>query len=597
MKRSLVSCLLIILLALQASAQEQLSLKQQADQLYDRFEYFKSLRLYIKLADRAKPDVRVLERIADCFRNINRYEEAEAWYTKAVMDKNVSTLTHYNYAEVLLRDQKFDKAKEQYQLYFAKVKDPDALSLKLRNCDSASAWMKQPVSYLLKNADNINTAFSEWGATFEGKTGMLFTSNRSSYYSGTDDRTGNNWFKLYRANATGAGATEVSIINASGQYINSYHIGPIALNEKADTAYITITTEVPAKDIVLDINNKANAQKTYTRRLQLITAIKRNNQWIVISGFPYNDINRYSIGHAALSKNGQLIYFTSDMPGGEGKTDIWYCEKQKNGSWGKPVNCGKVINTREEEAFPEIGSDDVLYYSSKGLPGMGGFDIYSAKGDRTIWSDPVNLKYPINSTSDDFCLITRDGLSGYLSSNRQLGKGDDDIYSFTYKKPEPIPAKPPVVAISPKNTPQPVSAQTMSTPQVIQPQSLPQPVPGKEVFEVNNIYYDLDKSNIRPDAAIELDKLVAILKRHPTFKVSISSHTDSRAPGGYNYALSQRRSASVVAYLVRKGISPQRMTTYAYGKTKLLIDCPDGVSCPEEDHQLNRRTEFVIIPQ
>ena len=122
------------------------------------------------------------------------------------------------------------------------------------------------------------------------------------------------------------------------------------------------------------------------------------------------------------------------MPGGAGKTDIWYCEKRRDGGWDPPVNCGKTINTAEEDEFPTIGGDGALYYASKGLPGMGGYDIYKAEGAKAQWTAPENLKYPVNSTSDDFYLVTRDGLTGYLSSNREGGKGSDDIYSFKLGK-------------------------------------------------------------------------------------------------------------------------------------------------------------------
>jgi outer membrane protein OmpA-like peptidoglycan-associated protein len=308
-------------------------------------------------------------------------------------------------------------------------------------------------------------------------------------------------------------------------------------NAAADTAYITITTETEGNDIALDSKTK---QKLYTRRLLLIIAAKRNNMWMEIGQFPYNDINKYSLGHAALSKNGRTIYFTSDMPGGQGKTDIWYCEKLADGKWGKPVNCGAVINTKDEEAFPEIGGDGALYYASKGLP----------------------------------------------------GKGSDDIYRFDRNRNQPLIAK---------QNPLPTKPAGPLETKVIAKAPVPPPQPGSsgignaESYGVNNIYYDLDKSNIRPDAAEELDKLVKLLKDHPNFKVSIASHTDSRAPGDYNYALSQRRSASVAIYLHNNGIAADRMFISSFGETRLLNECGDGVPCTEAQQQLNRRTEFRIV--
>jgi len=281
------------------------------------------------------------------------------------------------------------------------------------------------------------------------------------------------------------------------------------------------------------------------------------------------------VSSAALSRDGHLIYFASDMPGGEGMTDIWYCEKQPNGRWGKPINCGKSINTPHEDDFPYIDSLGTLYYASKGLPGMGGYDIYSAKGEKAEWSDPQDLKYPINSTSDDFYFVTRNGLNGFFSSNREGGAGSDDIYAFTH---------PPFVI-----PPAPVAKDTANVNTAATPADITQGF----VFEP--IYYDLDKSNIRPDAAAELDKLVSFLNQYPNLRIQVSSYTDSRASGDYNQALSQRRATAVVDYLTAKGIDPDRLTATWFGESNLVNNCLPGVQCTEAQHQLNRRTEFKVI--
>lgn len=561
----------ILVLAKYAGAQEQLSVKQQADKLFDRYEYFKSLSLYLKLV-KHKPEVMVLERIADCYRNINRYEDAETWYARATADPNASKISHYYYAEVLLRDQKFDLAIKQYQFFY--TDDADMLKLKLSNCDSAAVWMNVKSGYKVKNEAALNTEFSDWGLNYEGKTALVFTSDRKTDNPDIDNRTGNNWFKLFETAAQGTNINQLSIgADDVATFNDNYHTGPVAFNKTGDTAYITVTTELSPKKIGLDKTGTKSRQRLYTRRLQLLIASKKDGQWAIFGSFPYNNVQEYSLGDAALSKDGRIIYFTSDMPGGEGKTDIWYCEKRTDGTWDKPVNCGKTINSKEEEAFPAIGGDGALYYASKGLPGMGGYDIYIAKGEKAQWNTPENLKYPINSTSDDFYLITRDGKSGYFSSNREGGQGSDDIYSFTYKPIDTVPHK--------LGTRTDTPALTANRPAKIKPDIVLKP-----------IYYDLDKSNVRPDAAIELDKLAALLKQYPALKIELSSYTDSRASDQYNMALSQRRAASVVVYLVNKGISADRLVAKYYGETHLVNGCADNVKCTEEEHQLNRRTEF-----
>jgi outer membrane protein OmpA-like peptidoglycan-associated protein len=575
MKKLIFIGVCIIVLVKQAGAQEQLSVKQQADKLYERYEYFKSLGLYLKLYRGHKTNVQVLERIADCYRNINQYDSTETAYRRVTADAKASKISHYYYAEVLLRNQKFDMAKKQYQLYFNN--DPGALSQKLSSCDSAASWMKQISGYKVKNEKNLNTEYSDWGLNYAGKAALVFTSDRKTGDQDIDNRTGNNWFKLYGTTINSNAVKELPLAaDDDAIFNNGYHAGPMALNSTADTAYITVTTEISPKKLLIDKPDGKSTQRLYTRRLQLVIASKKNGQWSIYGSFPYNDVQKYSVGNAALSKDGKIIYFTSDMPGGEGKTDIWYCEKRANGTWANPVNCGKAINTNGEEDFPTIGGDGALYYSSKGLAGMGGFDIYKAEGKKAHWSTPKNLKYPINTTSDDFYLITHDGLSGYFSSNREGGQGSDDIYSFTYQQIETVPSK----LITRNDTPE------------VNPGRPAKTAPG---FVLKTIYYDLDKSTIRPDAAIELEKLVIILKQQPNLKIELSSYTDSRGSDKYNMALSQSRAKAAADYLVKRGIDETRLVAKYYGETHLVNKCADNVKCTEAEHQLNRRTEFRVI--
>jgi outer membrane protein OmpA-like peptidoglycan-associated protein len=570
MKKLLSIGIGLILLAKFSVAQEQSSVLRQADKVYDRYEYFKSLNLYLQIG---KPDIQVIERIADCYLNINQYANAEIWYAKAVANPRSAKADHYFYAEVLLRDQKFGQAKAQYKLYYDD--DPESLAFKLSDCDSAELWMGQASDYKIENKKAYNTPYSDWGLNYEGKKAYLFTSDRITG-NAIDNRTGNNWFEMYRADAKTGRVTPVTVTSSINNDFNGhYHIGPMALNLAGDTAYITLTTEISKNKLDMDTKNLNTSQKLVSRRLQLVTAVRRQDQWVITGTFPYNNIQEYSVSSAALSRDGRLIYFASDMPGGEGMTDIWYCEKQPNGRWGKPVNCGKSINTPHEDDFPYIDSLGTLYYASKGLPGMGGYDIYSAKGEKADWSEPQDLKYPINSTSDDFYLVTRNGLNGFFSSNREGGAGSDDIYAFNH----PVFVTPPT----------PVAKDTTVT------NTAAAPVDTTQGFAFEPIYYDLDKSNIRPDAAAELDKLVAFLNQYPNIRIQVSSYTDSRATGDYNQALSQRRAIAVVNYLIAKGIDPNRLTATWFGESNLVNNCLPGVQCTEAQHQLNRRTEFKVI--
>ena len=542
----------------------------EADRLYERYEYAKCLDIYLQLS-RQTSELKVVERIAECLRQMNRYEEAEQWYAQVLKYSSFDPIHQYHYAEILLRNKKFDLARSHYKNYYAMVPDAEMMALKMGSCDSAVLWTARPTGHILYNDARLNGRLSEWGLSFD-QDRLFFTSDRNTGVPGSvDKRTGNGLYALYTMGPENKTPILLSSLKEWGSLFKNQHQGPIAFHQ--DTAYVTVTTDVPPRRINRDKNV---SQRLYTRRLQLITLVKKQEGWKLVKGFPYNDVNKYSVGHAAISADGKTLYFTADMAGGFGKTDIWYCEKQADGSWAKPVNCGPVVNTKAEEAFPFVSATGLLYYASKGLPGMGGYDVFSTSGSGKNWARPMNLKYPVNSTSDDFCLVTENGTQMYLSSNRQEGKGSDDIYSFTMAN----------VPVKPLEKPEPPQKDLVLT--------LTPPKKG-ETIVLKNIYYDLDKSDIRPDAATELGKVVALLKKYPLMKIELSAHTDSRAADQYNLELSQRRAEAAVHYLIQQGISPNRLVARGYGETQLLNRCSNGVSCSEADHQINRRTEIKVL--
>jgi outer membrane protein OmpA-like peptidoglycan-associated protein/tetratricopeptide (TPR) repeat protein len=595
MKKITTLILLTISLAVRALAQEQLTKMQLADNLYDRDEYFKSVSIYLELAKKGQPKVHAVERVADCYRLMNDYENAEVWYQKAVAYPEAQVIDHYYYAEMLLRNKKFKEARDEYKIYY-EYENAELLPFKLATCDSAERWMKTPsVSYTVQNEQKFNSKYSDWGLNYSGPNGYIFTSDRQTSKKKKDinNRNGDGYFKLYKTEGDSTAAVELKVKD-NPIFTGNYHVGPMVLTSAGDTAYITVTTTVSKSKLPVDKKTIGTAQNLFTRRLQLVIATKVNGQWASFKNFPYNNVKEYSIGHATLAKNGSIIYFTSDMPDGEGGTDIWYCTKKTDGSWDLPVNCGKLINTKDNESFPNLSTDNKsLYFSSNGLPGMGGLDIFKTTGQEANWSKPVNLRYPVNSTSDDFYYLTRDSVSGYFSSNREGGKGSDDIYSFGYQPPKSEQKS--SLAANPVKTDKPLTTSTA----IPTPQSSAALLTLKkgENFILRNIYYDVNKANIRDDAADELDNLVAILTDHPTIRIEVSSHTDSRAPSKYNLTLSRKRADAVVAYLVKQGIQRNRMVAIGYGDTRLLNKCEKGEFCTEEQHQVNRRTEIRVLEE
>ncbi|MDX5437902.1 MAG: OmpA family protein, partial [Pontibacter sp.] len=341
-----------------------------------------------------------------------------------------------------------------------------------------------------------------------------------------------------------------------------------------------------------------------------------------------------------------------DTPGGLRETDIYSPELQADGSWGQPLNARSVINTSGRESFVSIGDDNQLYFSSDGHLGMGGLDLFKAIGSHKAWSRVENLQYPLNTSQDDFGIqVDSTGKKGLLSSSRLSENGFDDILTFNeYKVPcvligrtvEKLAQEGTVKTLTVpvaeaslqlyvdgsdlfKTTTSdgegkfsfPVVAGTKYVVKGSKPGYLDQAItftpecfyktdtvqvelvfirstPNKPIV-IENIYYDLDKFDIKPAAALELDKLVQTLQVNPLIRIELSSHTDSRQTHEYNQMLSQLRAQSAVDYLVSKGISRDRLVARGYGETKLINKCKDGVSCSESQHQENRRTEFKIL--
>lgn len=650
MTRSLIIGIMALFIGNYGMAQEQLSRKEQADVLFNRYDYFPASKLYLPLAERKTPELKVLEKLAACYRMMNDYDAAERWYSKVVADPKANPLSHYYYAEALQRNEKFNLAKAEYAKYGELSGNPNEVTMKIASCDSAALWIKMPKDIKVKNMESLNTKSADWGLTAYGNEGYVFASERplARETKGNDvyKWNGNPWLKVFTATADGQQVKgELQIVTERNMPAKAeYHVGPVVFNSTADLAFVTIATRAPAAIIPLD--KTKGGDRLYTRRLELLIAVKNGDKW-ELKSFPYNDVKAYSLGHAALSKDEKVIYFASDMPGGYGKSDIWFSEQQADGSWAKPVNCGAEVNTKEEDAFPTIGPDGELFFASKGKIGMGGYDIYRSTGSKTQWSKSENLKYPLNSTSDDFYLYTKDGKFGYLSSNRQGGAGDDDIYSFSEKPQVMVLALSgtvferqtkarlsDVLVVLVDGTGKQVNTKVteqngdfffnlnkdqdykvafsklgytddlkvVSTKGLTKSDTLSMQAfldkdkfePGK-TYVLKNIYYDFDKSNIRPDAAKELNKLLAILKENPAIAIELGSHTDSRGPDQYNQWLSQKRANAAVQYLIDRGIDKSRIIAKGYGETMLLNKCGNGVKCSHAEHQLNRRTEFKVI--
>jgi outer membrane protein OmpA-like peptidoglycan-associated protein len=505
-------------------------------------------------------------------------------------------------------------------------------------------WDNTPFTNLfviddLKNITTVNPDLLDAKAT-QQVSGKRTKNNDDSAPTSNDTRT----LGQYDAETTYLDANAFSyktkLTRLLGGKVNSkYHNGSAAV--------------FPDGSIIFTRNNyiKGQSQKSTDGIMKLKLYLASGRNLDKITEFSYNS-NEYSVGHPALNAVGNILIFASDMPGGYGGTDLYYSVRSGKGPWTRPVNLGKKINTEGNELFPYLDKSGSLYFASTGLAGLGGLDIFQVPlKDMKAEAAPRNLGAPLNSSTDDFGLIiSDDGKSGYFSSNR---KGNDDIYQFNrtsnvitlkgtvYDAFTKVPltntrilmrrlagvdtlltnADGQYKRLIPGDTEYELTAGKKSYVNKISFVSsvgitgdttlfhdiyLDRLETGqqyvinhcdslKKIFAIKNVYYDLDKSEIRFDAKPALDELANLMKRHPEITIISSSHTDSRATESYNRALSLRRGEAVKAYLVAKGISANRVAIEYYGKTRLLNRCFEGVPCSEKDQQLNRRTEFDVI--
>ncbi|MBR0570154.1 OmpA family protein [Microvirga sp. STS03] len=527
------------------------------------------------------------------------------------------------------------------------------------SCDTAMMWIRNPKPYRMWKEKSLNSDGADFspfkakdGLYFASDRMQGKGDAQTARYAWT----GNGYIQMYFAPAksdTSWGKPEAlpSAINTQ------YHNGPAVFLEKDKTLYFTRTRAV-RREIKKNSDPTSWFQGaeggTHINRLGIYTAVKKGSKWKKVKAFKYNNTDQFSIGHPALNADGTMLYFVSDMPGGLGETDIYYSERQANGEWGQPINAGNKINTPGRESFPSFGADGVLYFSSDGHMGMGGLDLFKAVGPPKAWTAVENLKYPFNTSHDDLGLVMdANGKTGMLSSGRFAEEGFDDLVTFVENRiPCTITGKTiefvadqqnrgkkrelavgnvrltvtevgsdarPIEVISNADGTfmLPVYGGMTYTIRGSKPNYLTQTItvpancrktedsvrvemvfnrdtPNKPIV-LDNIYYDLDKYELTPQAAIELDKLVQTLKDNPHIRIELSSHTDSRQTNYYNQMLSELRAKSAVDYLVAKGIERARLESKGYGETQLINNCADGVSCSEDMHQQNRRTEFKIL--
>lgn len=630
---------IIFALILTFGAQAQL---KKANKLFNYFNYAEAIPYYLKVIDSDDDDdgeqFEATQKLAHCYRYTNDVVEAQKWYERVLLYSKADTLNYFYLGQALRSMELYDDAANAFNTFMLQYGD----SLDAENyhqfCIDIKEWQQFPDMAEIMNVSTLNTSFSEFGPSFY-KEGVVFTSDRridvidSKTYGWTDF----SYLNLYysKPEYTGNYWDAMSQPESMNQNFNqTFHDGPVTFSADESVVYVT-------KTVKRDGQREKGEPQTFL--LKMFYAQIEDGKKLKFEPFFVNNKN-YSVAHPSLTPDGSKLFFSSDMPGGYGGSDIYYCERGSD-KWSEPINLGELVNTPGEEAFPFVVNDSVLFFSSAGHLGFGGLDIFKTNLVDSIWLEPINVMKPINSSYDDFGIILlENGKDGLFSSNRPGGKGSDDIYSFKnlrfndfmisgfvketgLNKPifdatvfllNTTTSDVKILKTDEKGyfetfaeRDQTYMAKGMKSGYIYDCLSFITPAEKgvkhyyvyrdllltkleiDQVFIFENIYYDLDKSYIREDAKEPLDNLVQLMKHYP-ITAEISSHTDSRAPFDYNMKLSQRRAESAVNYLVSQGIERDRLTAKGYGESMLLNHCSDSVKCTEAEHAKNRRTEFRI---
>ena len=635
--------LLFISITNAVNGQEQIGLQTKADKFYAANNVKLASEIYLKLVQANISKPKNLERLASCYAKMSNYLQAENYYAQLLDLPESTPQTLVPYGEALKSNAHYAHAKEVFKSYLAKTGDSTTVYNKLLGCDSALIWMDNPTNYKIFNQNLINTSNSEFGV-YRDKSNVFYVGEKVPLKK-INQTLVKPFLSIYNAEVDSNQSLKKPTLNTAIYNKNEYNTGPLLSNKAGNKLYVTITYDGHKGETSIENNIKLK-----TKNLELIVFEKDGTKWKE-TPFIYNDIKNYSIGHAALSADEQTLYYVSDMPGGYGGTDIWYSQLQADGIWSKPMNAGVVINSKGNEMFPSVTSTDTLYFASNGHIGMGGLDIFMASGNQNNWTEPVNLKYPVNSPGDDFSFtaqnIGADTTIGYFSSNRLGGMGSDDIYSFSkviirppvfciqgkiLKKPTQVPLLGTTLTLYADgvkivdklipnsdgsysldlkpNTDYAVLAKKerfksdsliISTKGLTKSKTFDVDLSLDSLFQIGkvitlaNIYYDFDQDSIRLDATQVLDGLVRTMLDNPTIEIELRSHTDSRGDDDYNQELSQRRASAAVNYIVSRGINANRIFAKGYGETQLINKCKNGIKCSDEDHQANRRTDFKIL--
>lgn len=638
-----------------SDAPNKSKLIKKADFYFDKMWYAEAAQLYEQALAKGEKNYSfdVIQKAADSHYFNTNMEKAYDWYNVLYENygKEMSADNIFKYAHSLKGTGKYARSKRLMRLYDKKMKKGDVASLDDVLNPTANEIVLDNIlnaerKFELKNL-SINSEYSEFSPMFLDSNQVVFASAKDSSFLSTKKYKWNDqpYLDLYVAKINEESQDLKDAIKFSKNINTKYHEASVAFSPDNETMYFTRN----------NYGKKLKRDKNGVNHLKIYVSKKIDGDWTDAEEVPFNS-DDYSTGHPALSPDGKQLYFVSDMPGTIGETDIFVVDVQDGNTFSEPRNLGPEINTERKEMFPFI-NDKKLYFSSNGHVGLGGLDVYEAAfTEEEGFQEVKNLGQPINSSLDDFSyIVNEENQQGYFASNRAEGKGDDDIYSFKRLLVEEIPEISNSIAgvvtelVTGDFMPQALvelldengiklkemvsdedgnfifedlDADTKYTIKATKEeyfeniqevttvendtvnvemkmkklQEMIAVEDGIKKLKTEMIFFDFDKSYIRQDASVELDKLVEVMNEYPTMVIKIESHTDSRGARYYNTYLSDKRAKSTREYIISQGISADRLeSAIGYGEERLLNECNGSVRCTEQEHFRNRRSEFIIV--
>jgi len=614
-----------------------------ADKKYDSYAYVDAIKTYERVAEKGYKSEELFKKLGNAYYFNAKLEDAARWYGELFdMTTDLEPEYYYRYSSSLRSIGENDKANEMMAKFNQSSGNDSRAKLFEKNRNYLEEIKENSGRYEIEDA-GVNSQYSDYGtAIYSDK--IVFASARDT---GSLVHRLHSWTNQPFTNLYVADLGEEMIPGKPNKFDKNiktkFNESTPAFTKDGNTMYFTRNNYLDGKKG--KDGNEVTLVKIYKATLE-------NESWTKLTELPFNSDN-YSTAHPALSPDEKTLYFASDMPGTLGRSDLFKVQINEDGSFGIPENLGKTINTEGRESFPFVNDENEIYFTSDGHPGLGGFDVFVAKINTDGTFNKVqNVGADVNSPKDDFAYwIDTKSRKGFFSSNREGGQGYDDIYKFleirrltceqelygevtdmatkevlpdtkislfdsrftlmgitnsnqkgmysfpvecgeTYyiraQKPE-YTAKEEKITIAKENgkTNLPIALEKEECKVAI----------GDDLgkcFGITMIYFDFDKSDIRMQAALDLEKILDVLNQYPNMKLDIRSHTDSRGSFKYNEALSDRRAKSTINWLIKNGVNKNRLQGKGYGEYQLVNKCSDGVECTDDEHQLNRRSEFLI---